>query len=596
MTDTQLAPDDVHWDLEPLVYGDGPTGVTRLLDEADELAATLEAHRGHVAELDADGLVGFMDTLAELEQRLIRADSYAGLRFATDTQDDERRALVAAVDERITGLRTRLLFFELEWAEVRDEQVDALLADERLERCRHHLRVMRRFRPHLLSEPEERIATEKNLTARVAWQRLFDEQEGALLVTIDGESHPIEHGLSLLAHPDRAVRQQAATAVTEGLAPDLRTRAFILNTLLLEKSTDDRLRGYPHWLASRNLENQASDQSVAALVEAVKSRYDLPQQWYRLKAQLLGLDRLADYDRACSVATTDRRISWSDATDLVLGAYNSFSPELAGIAQRFIEEDWIDAPAAPGKRPGAFCAYTAPSHHPYVLLNWTGRRNDALTLAHELGHGLHGYLARPRGVFEMTTPLTVAETASVFGETVTFGSLLSATTDPGERLTLLGERIDDAIGTVFRQIAMNQFETRIHEGRRAEGELSTDQLGQHWAETQAELFGDTVEVTDGYRTWWSYIVHFYAVPGYVYAYAFGLLLALAVYRRYEQEGADFVPRYLEMLSAGGSRSPEELARIVGCDLADPTFWSGGLELIGEQIEAAEATARAAGRI
>jgi oligoendopeptidase F len=380
------------------------------------------------------------------------------------------------------------------------------------------------------------------------------------------------------------------------LAPDLRTRSFILNTLLLEKSTDDRLRAYPHWLASRNLENQASDESVAALVDAVKSRYDLPQRWYRLKARLLGLERLADYDRACSVATADRRISWDDATELVLDAYNSFSPELAGIAQRFIEEDWIDAPASPGKRPGAFCAYTAPSHHPYVLLNWTGRRNDALTLAHELGHGLHGYLARPRGVFEMSTPLTMAETASVFGETVTFGNLLSATTDPGERLTLLGERIDDTIGTVFRQIAMNQFEARIHQARRTEGELSTDQLGQHWADTQAELFADTVEVTDGYRTWWSYIVHFYAVPGYVYAYAFGLLLALAVYRRYEQEGTAFVPRYLEMLSAGGSQAPEDLARIVGCDLADPTFWHGGLELIEQQIEAAEATAHAAGRI
>jgi oligoendopeptidase F len=596
MADTLVAPDDVHWDLEPLVSGEGPEGVRRLLDDADRLAADLESHRGAVVEFDADRLVTFMATLSDLEERLSRADSYAGLRLATDTQSSERSALVAMVDERITAIRTRLLFFELEWAALDEVRAEALLADPRLDTCRHHLRVLRRFRPHLLSEPEERIATEKNLTARAAWQRLYDEQDGALQVIIDGETRPLEHGLSLLAHPDRTVRQQAAQAVTEGLALGLRTRAFILNTLLLEKATDDRLRHHGHWLAARNLENQASDESVDALVEAVRSRYDLPQRWYRVKARLLGVDRLADYDRACSVATEDRQIGWNDATRLVLDAYDSFSPELAGIAQRFIEEDWIDAPASPGKRPGAFCSYTVPSHHPYVLLNWTGRRGDTLTLAHELGHGVHAFLARPRGIFEMSTPLTVAETASVFGETVTFGRLLSASSDPSERLTLLGERLDDTIATVFRQVAMNQFEARIHDTRRTDGELSIERFDQHWADTQTELFGDAVEVTDGYRSWWSYISHFFAVPGYVYAYAFGLLLALSVYRRYEEDGPSFVPRYVEMLAAGGSRSPQELAGMVGCDLTDPSFWRGGLELIEGQVDAAEAAAVQAGRL
>ena len=438
-----------------------------------------------------------MDGLAALEEDLTRADSYAGLRFATDTGDQSRGALVAKVEERATAIRTQLLFFELEWAALDDERAEALLADPRLDAVRHHLRVARLRRPHLLTEPEERIAAEKDLTAIAAWQRLFEEQDAAIEVTLDGERRGLEHGLSLLAHPDRSVRQAAAEAVTEGLAPGLRTRAFILNTILLEKATDDRLRHYDHWLASRNLVNQASDASVAALIDAVKSRYDLPQRWYRIKAGLLGLDRLADYDRSCSVASEDRPLGWSDATELVLDAYDSFSPELAGICRRFLDEGWIDAPATPGKRSGAFCAYTVPSHHPYVMLNWTGRRSDALTLAHELGHGVHGYLARPRGIFQMSTPLTMAETASVFGETVTFGRLLADATDPADRLSLLSERIDGAIATVFRQVAMNQFEDRIHTTRRTDGELSVERFGELWAETQAEMFGDAMEVTDG---------------------------------------------------------------------------------------------------
>jgi oligoendopeptidase F len=588
------APDHVHWDLEPLVGGDGLAGVERLLDQADAKAAALAEQRGHVAELDAAGLAELMDGLAALEEDLARADSYAGLRFATDTGDQSRGALVAKVEERATAIRTQLLFFELEWAALDDARAEALLDDPRLDAVRHHLRVARLRRPHLLTEPEERIAAEKDLTAIAAWQRLFEEQDAAIEVTLDGEHRGLEHGLSLLAHPDRSVRQTAAEAVTDGLAPGLRTRAFILNTILLEKATDDRLRHYDHWLASRNLVNQASDASVTALIDAVKSRYDLPQRWYRIKAGLLGLDRLADYDRNCSVASEDRPLGWSDATELVLDAYDSFSPDLAGICRRFLDEGWIDAPATPGKRSGAFCAYTVPSHHPYVMLNWTGRRSDALTLAHELGHGVHGYLARPQGIFQMTTPLTMAETASVFGETVTFGRLLADATDPADRLSLLSERIDGAIATVFRQVAMNQFEDRIHTARRTSGELSVERFGDLWAETQAEMFGDAMEVTEGYRTWWSYIWHCFGAPGYVYAYAFGQLLALSVYRRYEEEGAAFVPRYLEMLGAGGSLPPEELGRLVDCDLADPGFWHGGLAIIEDQIDAADAAANARG--
>jgi oligoendopeptidase F len=297
-----------------------------------------------------------------------------------------------------------------------------------------------------------------------------------------------------------------------------------------------------------------------------------------------------------SVASSEARIGWSEARDLVLESYRSFSPEMAEAARRFFAEGWIDAPVRPAKRPGAFCAYTVPSHHPYLMLNWTGRRRDVLTLAHELGHGLHGWLARDQGVFHQATPLTLAETASVFGETVTFGRLLDATADPGERLALLAESIEGAIATVFRQTAMNRFEAAVHTARREEGELSVERFGDLWADTQAAMLGDAVEITEGYRTWWSYVPHFIGTPGYVYAYAYGQLLALSVYARYEEQGGDFVPRYLHLLSAGGSMPPEDLGRIVGCDLDDPGFWDGGLAIVEQQLEAAEAAAHEAGRL
>jgi oligoendopeptidase F len=280
----------------------------------------------------------------------------------------------------------------------------------------------------------------------------------------------------------------------------------------------------------------------------------------------------------------------------VLDSYASFSPDLASIAQRFFEEQWIDAPVRPGKRPGAFCAYTVPTHHPYLLLNWTSRRRDVLTLAHELGHGIHAYLARPQGVFHQGTPLTLAETASVFGETVTFGRLLSATTEPHERLALLAENLEGQIATVFRQIAMNRFEDAVHRTRREQGELSIDDFNAHWVATQSAMLGDSVELTEGYHTWWSYIPHFIATPGYVYAYAYGQLLALAVYAQYEERGAEFVPKYLELLAAGGSRSPEELGSIVGVDLADPAFWDRGLDIVDRQLALTEAAAKEAGRL
>jgi oligoendopeptidase F len=594
-TDSDLLASDVAWDLEPLVDGRGGAGTEALLDAAADRTAGLAAFRGRIGALDAGELADLVRDLATVSELVGRAGAYASLRFAVDVTDPERGALLAKVEERATAISNDLLFFELEWAVVPEERVGELLADERLGFCRHYLASVRRYRPHLLSEPEERIVAEKAVTGRNAWSRLFSELTSTVTVDLDG-GVSLEEGLSRLQSPERAVRAAAATAVTEALAPGLRTRAFVFNTLLADKAADDRIRSYPGWIASRNLDNEASDESVQALVDAVVSRYDIPQRWYALKARLLGVEKLADYDRMASVASSEDQFAWTEARELVLDAYASFSGELADVAHRFFAEGWIDAPVRPGKRPGAFCAYTVPSHHPYLFLNWTARRRDVLTLAHELGHGLHAFLARDQVVFQQSTPLTLAETASVFGETVTFGRVLAATSDPHARLALLAESLEGQIATVFRQIAMNRFEDAVHTERRSRGELSVERFGEIWAATQRDMLGDAVEITDGYRTWWSYIPHFIATPGYVYAYAYGQLLALAVYRRYEEEGPAFVPSYLELLRRGGSDSPEALGRIVGVDLGDPEFWSGGLVIIDEQLAAAERAAETAGRL
>jgi oligoendopeptidase F len=596
-----LAASAVAWDLEPLL--DGRSGIDDLLDSAEARAAELVRDgRGRIAEMGSLELATFYRRYGDVIELLERAGNYAHLKFAENTAEAANGARLAHFEQRSTAITTPLLFIELEWAQASDEHVGTILNDPNpaLDFVRHHLGSARRYRPHLLSEPEERMAKEKGVTGASAWSRLFDELMSAVQVRIPGDEGgqvaPLEHGLALLGHPDRAVRQQAHAAVTEGLAPGLRTRAFVFNTLLNDKSIDDRLRRYPRWITSRNLANEATDESVQALISAVVGRYDIPQRWYGLKAKVLGLGRLADFDRMASVAATDTTIGWSAATEVVVDAYGSFSGELASIVQRFLREPWIDAPTRPGKRGGAFCAYTAPSHHPYLLLNWTSRTRDVVTLAHELGHGLHGYLSRDQGVFQMNTPLTLAETASVFGETVTRGRLMAMLSDPGERFALAATGMDDAIATVFRQVAMNQFEHGIHQHRRDQGELALEDFNRIWFETQSAMLGDAVEITEGYRTWWSYIPHFIHTPGYVYAYAYGQLLALSVYRRYEQLGDAFVPQYLELLRAGGSMSPEDLGAMVDCDLTDPGFWDGGLAIIDAQLAAAEAAARSAGRL
>jgi oligoendopeptidase F len=591
--------EEVTWQLDDLLAGesteDPQAAVVSLLEQADEAAhAFAGEYEGKVGGLDSDGLRLAMEKLAAISELAGRALNYAHLRFAADTADPANGALLQMGSERATAIQTRLIFFELEWAALDDEQAEAMLSGEGLDFCEHYLRNERRYRDHLLSQPEERIMTELSVTGAGAWSRLFDELTSAIRVDLPSGDEPVSLDIALsgLADPDREVRRETAEAVTESLQPGLRTRAYVFNTLLQEKSTRDRLRGYPHWLATRNLSNEASDESVQALVEAVKGRYEMARSWYRTKAKLLGVERLADYDRMAAIATDDQKIEWDEGRQIVQTAFDSLSPRAGSVVSRFFEERWIDAPPGPDKRGGAFSASTVPSVHPYVMLNYTDRRRDVLTLAHELGHGLHQTLAADRGVFHQDTPLTVAETASVFAEELVFGRLLEAEQDPASRLGLLAEAVEGQIATVFRQIAMNQFEDRVHTARRSEGELSVERFGELWYETQFELLGDSVEITDGYRSWWSYVPHFIGSPGYVYAYSYGQLLALSVYRLYEERGDEIVPGYLEMLASGGSRSPEELGALVGVDLTDPSFWDNGLDLVAGQIEAAQAAADA----
>jgi oligoendopeptidase F len=582
--------EEVLWDLSDLYESGDDPKLEQDLEESESAATAFrERYFGRVAELSAAELAEAIEESERIHAIFTRAIYYAHLWFSTDMADAPRGALLARLTEKGATLDTQLLFFGLEIADLDDERADTLLADEALARWGHWLSTVRKFRPYVLTEPEEKILTEKAVSGASAWDRLFDELSGAIRVELDGAEVGFEEAMAKLYSADRDERRSASEAVTRALEPGLRTRAYILNTIVVDKSIDDRLRGYPTWISARNLSNDTTDEAVQALIDAVVGRYEVAQRYYRLKARLLDLDRLAHFDRMAPIGDDPTKVPWDSAKAVVLDAYADFSDETGRIVARFFDESWIDAPPKDNKRHGAFCATTVPGVHPYVFMNYTGDRRSVLTLAHELGHGLHGYLAQPLGLFNASSPLTTAETASVFGEALTFKRLLALEDDPHRRLNLLAGRIEDAIATVFRQIALNRFEDSVHASRRERGELSTDTLEELWLESQRRLFGDSVDI-DGYGTWWSYISHFIGTPGYVYAYSYGFLFALSIFRKYELEGESMVEPYLDVLRAGGSKPPEELARMVGLDLANPAIWDGGIDALAADLDEAEALA------
>jgi oligoendopeptidase F len=591
MATTELTgAEDVAWDLSDLYSGGDDPRIEQDVEETEAAAAAFrERYYERVAELTPVELREAIEEREQIESIFTRAIYFAHLQFSTDMNDSPRGALVAKLTEKGAAIDTQLLFFGLELAALEDEQAEAFISSDELEHWRHWLRTIRKFRPYLLSEAEEKILTEKSVSGFAAWDRLYDELLGAIKVDLDGNEVNFEEAMSKLHAADRDLRRRASEAITVALGPGLRTRTFIFNTIAVDKSIDDRLRGYASWISARNLANDTTDEAVEALIDAVVGRYDVVQRYYRLKAKLLGLDRLSFYDRMAPLAEDAEQVEWSEAKTLVLDAFPDFSSETGDIIERFFAESWIDAPPRDGKRPGAFCATNVPGVHPYVFMNYTGDRRSVLTLAHELGHGLHGYLAQPLGLFNASSPLTTAETASVFGEALTFKRLLAIEEDPQRRLNLLAGRIEDSIGTVYRQIALNRFEHAVHTSRREEGELSPEKFEELWLDSQLKLFGDSVD-TDGYATWWSYIPHFIGTPGYVYAYSYGFLFALSIFRKYELEGDSMVEPYLDVLRAGGSKTPEELAEMVGLDLTDRRIWDAGIDALAVELDEAEALA------
>ena len=585
--------EDVRWTLGDLYASEADLDADLKTAEAEaaDLAGRL---RGRVADLGAADLAAALAELADVHDRAGRAYTYAYLAWSTDTEDPARGALLQRVREAYTRVGQALVFFDVEWAAVEPDRARALLESDELAPYRHHLELKTEAREHVLSEPEEKILAEKAVTGWSAWNRFFDETLGAARFRVRGEDLPLQQATVKLYDADRRVRRDAAEAVTEGLVELERPLTFVFNTVLADAASSDRLRGYDSWIASRNEANEISAASVDALVEAVTGRYDLVARFYGLKRRLLGVDRLYDYDRYAPTGEADRFVTWDEARESVTAAYSSFDAEMGGVVERFFDERWIDAPPTPGKRGGAFSHGAVPSAHPYILMNYTGTLRDVQTLAHELGHGVHQYLARGQGVFHADTPLTTAETASVFGEMLTFQRMLESIEDPGDRLALLVGKIDDTMATVFRQVTMNRFEDAVHTHRRERGELTPDDFAEHWTTTQAAMYGDSVTLTEGYRHWWSYIPHFVHTPGYVYAYAFGELLVLALYARYQAEGPGFARQYRDLLAAGGSDWPHVLVGRLGIDLRDPGFWDQGLTAVEALVAEAERLAAPSG--
>jgi len=587
--------ENVIWDLsifyksvdDPAIEQD----MQAITKEVDAFAAT---YKGRVASLTADELLAAVKTLENIYDKSGRIESFASLLYSTDTADPKYGALVQKVTEFDSALGQKMVFFDLEWNNTDDAVAKKLLDDPKVAEYRHMLDATRRYKPYQLSEIEEQLLSEKSVTGRSAWMRFFTQLTSAIRLDFEGQKLTMTQVLTKLHDEDREVRRKAAEAITAGLKDKSMELTYIFNVLAADKSSDDKRRHYPSWISSRNLSNKAPDEVVNALIQSVTSHYGIVSQHYKLKRQLLGLDELTDYDRYAPlpIKESDAFYTWDEAKEIVLTAFRAFSPRIAEVSQRFFDENWIHAPVMPNKRGGAFCAFTVPSAHPYVFVNFEGKARDVQTLAHELGHGVHAYLAaEAHGLFGMHTPLTTAEMASTFGEMLVFTDLMNKESDPEVRLAMLAHKVEDTFATVFRQISMNRFEDALHTARRTEGELTTDRINELWMNSQKAMFGDSVNLGENYGRWWSYVPHFLHTPGYVYAYSFGELLVLALFNVYRERGAAFVPQFVEVLAAGDSDWPEKILSKAGVDLTDLNFWNEGLaaiqDLVNQETELAK---------
>src|SRR6266550_437692 len=582
------------WNLADLYAGIDDPQVKRDLDRgAAESLAFEEAFKGKLPALversDAGSqLAAAVKRYEALDDLLGRLTSYAGLLHAGDTVDPARAKFYADVQERVTAASTHLLFFTLELNRLDDAKLEAAMQDGALAHYRPWIEDIRKEKPYQLEDRVEQLFHEKSVTGYSAWTRLFDENIASLRFKVGSRSLAIEPTLNLLQDPRPATRKAAAQALAKTFRENQRTFALITNVLAKDKEISDRWRGFADVADARHLSNRVEPEVVQALVKAVHAAYPrLSHRYYALKARWFGKKRLPHWDRNAPLpAVASRTIGWSEAQATVLDAYGAFSPKMAAIAERFFKDRWIDAPVRPGKAPGAFSHPTVPSAHPYVLLNYQGRPRDVMTLAHELGHGVHQVLAAPNGALMAPTPLTLAETASVFGEMLTFKRLLASTTDTKQRKAMLAAKVEDMINTVVRQIAFYTFERKVH-GERRHGELTADQISAFWMEVQGESLGPAIDLRPGYESFWAYIPHFVHSPFYVYAYAFGDCLVNSLYAVYERAAEGFAERYLEMLAAGGTKHHSELLAPFGLDARNPAFWQGGIGVIQRMIDELE---------
>ncbi|MFE0019010.1 M3 family oligoendopeptidase [Mesorhizobium sp. NPDC059054] len=583
------------WNLADLYPGMDAPELKRDIEKAGADAAAFESRwKGTLAAEAARGAEGKLGEALKayeaLEELVGKIVSYAGLVYAGDTSDPQRAKLYGDVQEKMTDASSHLLFFGLELNLVEDKAIElALDTDPGFGHYRPWVLDLRKDKPFQLEDRIEQLFHEKSVTGRGAWNRLFDETMTELRFDIDGEKLTLEPTLNRLQDADGAVRRQASEALAATFAKNLRTFTLITNTLAKDKEISDRWRGFEDIADSRHLANRVERSVVDALASAVRDAYPrLSHRYYRMKARWLGMDEMNHWDRNAPLPETPQAtISWDEARNTVLSAYQRFSPEMADIARRFFDRNWIDAPVRPGKSPGAFAHPTVPSAHPYVLLNYMGKPRDVMTLAHELGHGVHQVLAGGQGALMASTPLTLAETASVFGEMLTFRSLLDRTEDRRERKAMLAQKVEDMINTVVRQIAFYEFERKVHTERK-NGELTSDQLGKFWLEVQAESLGPAIKLREGYETFWTYIPHFIHSPFYVYAYAFGDCLVNSLYAVYQNAERGFQEKYFDMLRAGGTKHHSELLKPFGLDASDPAFWQIGLGVISNLIDELEA--------
>jgi len=581
------------WNLDDLYPGLDSPAVERDLAAADADCAAFERDfKGRLAALAAGEETALAEAVKRyeaLEDSLGRLISFAHLLYAGDTTDPRRAKFFGDVQERITAASLHVLFFTLELNRIDDAALEAAMRDPALGHYRPWVEDVRKEKPYQLEDRVEQLFHEKAVTGSSAWHRQFDESIASLRFKIGGKQLAIEPALNLLVDADGRKRKSAAQALAATFKENLRPFTLITNTLAKDKEISDRWRGFKDVADARHLSNHVEPEVVEALVEAVRAAYPkLSHRYYALKAKWFGKKKLPHWDRNAPLPkVAQRTIPWSDARATVLTAYGAFSPRMAEVADRFFEKNWIDAAVRPGKQPGAFSHPTVPSVHPYVLLNYMGKPRDVMTLAHELGHGVHQVLAAPNGPLMAPTPLTLAETASVFGEMLTFRKLLANTTDKKQRKSMLAAKVEDMINTVVRQIAFYSFERKVHLERR-NGELTSDKLCELWMSVQAESLGSAIELKPGYETFWAYIPHFVHSPFYVYAYAFGDCLVNSLYAVYEQSASGFAERYLEMLSAGGTKHHSELLAPFGLDARDPKFWDGGLSVIAKLIEELEA--------